>query len=118
MAIEKSQMRKFCQKLPNDLNETIHKKVVTMLAMQKHVNVADTKVYDTNVINSSVIGRKVDVKDVHSHELPPVPTSLFEATGELRATTSKLSLKRQLRAKLSFRKSPETAISIIDLYFG
>ena len=92
VAIGESQMREFCQKLPNGSNETIHKEVVTMLAMKKHVNVADTKVYDTNVIYSRVIGlqasgREVYVKAVLSHELAPVPTSLFGATGDMRAAT-------------------------------
>ena len=69
-------MNTFSEKLPGGLNNTIHKTVVTMVALKKHVKVCDTKVYDMNVIYSRVIGlqangRDIDIRGVLSHELAP-----------------------------------------------
>ena len=104
-------MNTFSQKLPGGLNDTIHKTVVTMVALKKHVKVGDTKVYDMNVIYSRVIGlqasgRDIDIRDVLSHELAPMPTSMFDTAGEMRPATSKSSLKRQLQVEVSARTSP------------
>ena len=83
------------------------------------VNVGDTKVYDTNGIYYRVIelqasGRYVNIKDVLSHELAPVPTSMFGATGEMKTATSNSTLKRQLPVELSARTSSNTAAYAID----
>ena len=87
VALRKTLMCEFGEKLPDGLHETIHKTVTTMVAAKKHVNVGGTKVYDMNIIYSRVIGlqasgRDFDIKDVLSYELAPVPTSMFETTGE------------------------------------
>ena len=79
------QMNDLSRRLPGGFHETIHKKVITMVATKKHVSVGDAKVYDTNVIYSRVIelqasGREVDIKDVISHELGPVPKSMLSST--------------------------------------
>ena len=114
------QMCEFGENLPDGLHETIHKTVTTMVATKKHVNVGGSKVYDMNIIYSRVIGqqssgRDVDIKDVLSYELAPVPTSMFDSTGEMRAATSKSSLKRQLLVEVSARTSAsETSVVVID----
>ena len=114
------QMCEFGENLPDGLHETIHKTVTTMVATKKHVNVGGSKVYDMNIIYSRVIGqqssgRDVDIKDVLSYELAPVPTSMFDPTGEMRAATSKSSLKRQLLVEVSARTSEsETSVVVID----
>ena len=112
-------MKDFCQKLPQGLYDDIQKKVITMAVSKKHVNVGETKVCDPNMIYSRVMGLQasghdVNLQDVLSHELAPFPTSMFEPTGEMRAATSKSSLKRQLQVEVSARTSSEIAITIID----
>ena len=54
-----------------------------MAVMNKSVPGGDTKVYDMNAIYSSVIGllasgREIDLKDLFSHELAPVPAVMFK----------------------------------------
>ena len=113
-------MCEFGEKLPDGLHETTYKTVTTMVAAKKHVNVGGTKVYDMNIIYSRVIGlqasgRDFDIKDVLSYELAPVPTSMFETTGEMRAATSKSSLKRQLQVEVSARTiASDTSVVVID----
>ena len=65
---------------------TISKKVTTMAVTNKPVPVGDTKVHDINAIYSSVIGlpasgREIDLKDLFSHELAPVPVAMFNENG-------------------------------------
>ncbi|KAG1714434.1 hypothetical protein GQR58_001383 [Nymphon striatum] len=64
---------------PEGFNSTISKKVETMVASCKSVKISGSKVYDLNAIYSRVIAllssdRDVDVNDVFSYELAPVPT--------------------------------------------
>ena len=114
------QMCEFGEKLPDGFHETIHKTVTTMVATKKHVNVGGIKVYDMNVIYSRIIGqqasgRDVDIKAVLSYELAPVPTSMFDPTGEMRAATSKSSFKQQLQVEVSARTTvSETSVVVID----
>jgi len=114
-----NQMREFSKRLPEGLHDPINKKVITMVEIKRRVTVDNAKVYDTNTIYSRVIGlqasgREVNIKDVLSYELAPVPMSMFESTGEMRAATSKSSLKRQLQVEVSTKTSNNVTISIID----
>ena len=52
--------------------------------------------------------------DVLSHELAPVPTSIFEAMGENRSTTTKAILKNKLKVEMSARTVQEADVTIID----
>lgn len=106
VTIGTEQMIVFESRLPEGLYETITKKVVTMDHARKHVKVEAVKVFDTNLIYSRVIGlqasgRDVDIKDVLGHELAPVPTSMFDDTGEMRIAKSKSTLKKILQVEVS-----------------
>ena len=81
-------MNVFESRLPQGLYETITKRVVTMDHAKKPVKVGAVKVFDTNLIYSRVIGIQarewdIDIKDVLGHELAPVPTSMFDDTGDI-----------------------------------
>ena len=96
------QMEVFESRLPQGLYETITKKVVTVDYARKHVKVGAMKVFDTNLIYSRVIdlqasGRYTDNKDVLGHELAPVPTSMFDDTGDMSIAKSKSTLKKILQ---------------------
>jgi len=76
------------------------KKVTTTAVTNQSVPVGDTKVYDMNAIYSSVIellasGREIDLKDLFSHELAPVPAAMFNENG-MKICKTKSVLKRNL----------------------
>ncbi len=85
-------MQEFENSLPTGFNGTINKKVETMAVNKR-------KLYDTNLIYSRVIGlqassREVDINDILSHELSPIPTSMFTEDGEMRISKAKSLLKK------------------------
>ena len=76
---------------------------------KKSIKVGAVKVYDTNLIYSRVIGlqdsdRPVDIADLLSHELAPVPSALFTDKGELRTASVKSVLKTNTAQLLSARE--------------
>ena len=77
-----------------------------MLSSKKHVKIGNTKVYDTVLICSRVMGlqmsgRDIDIKNVVQHELAPIPTALFDESGNLRITKTKSTLKKKLQVEKS-----------------
>ena len=83
-------MSKFESSLPQGFDEKISKTVVTQSEGRKHLKIGETKVYDTTLIFSRVIGLQassrdsVDINEALSYELAPVPTSMFTDTGDLK----------------------------------
>jgi hypothetical protein len=74
---------------PNKFNDTISKRVTTIADGKKHTKIGTKKIFDTSVIYSRVIGiqassRDIAIENVLSHELSPVPTSMFDDSGVLR----------------------------------
>ncbi len=98
---------------------TIHKPVQTMSLTKKHVSVGQEKVFDTNLIYSRVIGlqasnRQVDITNVLSHELAPIPTAMFTDSGEMRITKAKSALKNLLQVTIPTRTAEHTSVTVID----
>ena len=56
VSIGTSQMRVFENSWPDEFHSAIQKKVITMAATKKSVQLRQTKVYDTNLISSHVMG--------------------------------------------------------------
>lgn len=114
------QFKEFESKLPEGFYDTISMKVETMAVMKKSIDVGDTKVYDTNLIYSRVIGlqgssREVSLSNVLSYELSPVPTALFDDSGEMRTAKSKSELKKQIKVEVSARHAlQEPSCTVID----
>ena len=85
----------------------ISKKVTTMEVTRKHVKIGTTKIFNTTVIYSRVIGlqassrESIDIKDLLSYELAPVPTAMFTDSGDMRIGKTKAQLKTQLKLELS-----------------
>ena len=103
---------------PEGFYSTISKKVETMVASHKSVQIGDSKVYDRNAIYSRVIAllssdRDIDVKDVFSYELAPVPTAMFSEKG-MRIGKSKHILKRLFQVEVSRRSAGDADITVID----
>ena len=95
-------------------------KVVTMAATKKSLKVGDTKVYNTELIYSRVIGlqassRDVSINEVMSCELSPIPTALFSDSGEMRIAKSKSALKNLTKVDVSARHATQdSTCTVID----
>ena len=73
--------------LPTGFWKTIERKIKTMTVTNKGIAVGSKVLYDIQLIFSRVIrlqasAREVDFKDVLSYELVPIPTALFDDSGE------------------------------------
>ena len=95
--------------------EILVKPVLLMMACEK---IGDYKVYDFNAIYSKVIAllssdRDVDVNDVFSYELAPVPTAVFMKDG-MRICKAKSKLKRSLQIDVSRRNAGDADATVID----
>ena len=89
-----------------------------MAASCKSVQIGESKVCDLNAIYSRVIAllasdRDIDVNNVLSYELAPIPTSMFTKDGML-ICKSKSSLKRSLQIEVSRRKAGVADVTVID----
>ena len=86
---------------PEGFYQVIPRRVITMSVTKRQIKVDKMSVYDTELIYSRVIGlqssRDISMKDVLEYELSPVPTSLFEDSGEMRTPKAKSTLKRKLQ---------------------
>ena len=114
------QMNEFDGSLPAGFHGTIEKRFISMAETKKSVKVRGVKIYDTNLIYSRVIGlqasnRPVDIDDVLSYELAPVPTALFTESGEMRDAKAKSVLKSNTQKLLSTRRAQENIdVLVID----
>ena len=87
VSIGHSQQIDFENDLPTGFWDSIGKKVKTMAITKKGIAIGPKVLYDTQLILSRMIGlqassREVDFKDVLSYELAPIPTALFDDSGE------------------------------------
>lgn len=106
--IGRNQMNEFENGWPEYFYERIPQQVKTMSATKKSILVDTAKVCDTEIIYSRIIGlqassRGINVEKVLSHELSPIPTSLFDDFGEMRLCKAKSKLKTLLMEDLSSR---------------
>ena len=96
VVIGTKQMQEFEKGWPEGFRSTIAKKVKTVSDSKKHIKVGSQRVYDTSVIYSRVIGIQAssrDIKKVLSHQLAPVPTSMFYDSGTMRICKEKSDVK-------------------------
>ncbi|KAG0710302.1 hypothetical protein GWK47_023103 [Chionoecetes opilio] len=118
VALGKEQMKQFEAGWPESFHEPLSNKVVTMSINKKRIQLGSADCFDTNLIYSRVMGlvssRDIDLKELFSHELAPVPTSMFEDNGDMRITKSKSSLKQKLRLEQSSRILPAPETTVID----
>ncbi len=118
-----SSLRQVGQKLSMSLCQT---KWLPCLSPRnvKPIKLGSADCFDTNLIYSRVMGlmssREVDLTDVFSHELAPVPPSMFEDSGDMRITKSKSTLKRKLQVEQSSRTLPthETSLLTAVRFYG
>lgn len=109
----KKKMSEYESGWPTGFYNTISKGVKTIADRKKHIKIGSKKLYDTTIIYSRVIGiqassRNIDVQDVMSHELSPVPTSMFQDSGKMRLCKTKADLKNRLARLESSRVAAAT----------
>ena len=112
-------MSTYSDNLPGGFYSTIRKEVVTMSAAQKSMYIGDSKVMDTNLIYSRIIGlqassRDIDIKDFLNHELAPVPTAMFNESGDMRTATAKSTLMANLKVEVMDRQIEKVGTVFID----
>ena len=109
-------MKTFEASLPTGFYDTISKKVVTMEASKKYVKIGGKMMVNTELLFARVTGlhgssrEPIDIKELLTHELSPVPTSMFTATGDMRIGKAKSQLKKQLQVDISSCKALEDAM--------
>ena len=111
-----SQMKEIEQSWPENFHGTISKKNETMATLKKHIKVSDGKVFDTNLIYTRVIGlqassREIDINHILNHELAPVPTSMFEDSGDMRIRKTKSLLQVEVSTR---HTSSQISCLVID----
>ena len=116
--IGKEQRKRFDCSLPGGFYESIKKEVTTMSITKKSIKVGDVDVYDTDVIFARVMcllnTGQVNLEDVFSYELSPVPVSLFKENGEMRINENKSDLKQTLKVDVSGRVQNKADAVIFD----
>ncbi|KAL8560458.1 hypothetical protein ACOMHN_054361 [Nucella lapillus] len=79
----------------------------------------DIKAIDTGFIYARVLGimassrEPVSIEALFSHELAPLPTALFDETGDMR-TTSKAVLKNKINIVCGVRNKPSPSVVVLD----
>ena len=96
------------------------KRITTISDCKKHIKIGTEKIFDTTVIYSRVIGiqassRDINIKNVLTHELARVPTSMFDASGMMRICKSKSNFKNHLLKETSSRCAVSSvAATVLD----
>ena len=95
--------------------------VITMDVTIKHVHIGAAKIFNTTLQFSRVIELQassretIDIQNLLSYELAPVPTSMFTYSGDMRIGMSKAQQYTQSQIELSTRKaSQEIQCRVLD----
>ena len=104
-------LSKFKAKLPSGFHESIRKEVITMENTKKSMKLGDTAVYDPERLYARMKKRDLNLEDVFSHELCPVPSALFDDYTDMRKS-SKAALVSKV-AKFC-EKPPLSETEIVD----
>ena len=101
-------MKEFENGWPKNFNDKLSRVVKTQVESGKYIKVGYTKVINTELIYTRVIGiqassQEIDIKQLLSYELSPVPTAMFSESGEMRVAKAKSVLKKVLQKEVSSR---------------
>ena len=111
-------MLEFNHNLPEGFRFRFSNKVITMANRKKSKKNGETnEIYNTELIFSRIMyllsSRQIKLESIFHYELAPVPTSIFQDSGEPRFTKSKSVLKNKLKIEVSPRNLNPDAV-IID----
>ena len=101
-------MKEFENGWPKNFNDKLSRVVKTQVESGKYIKVGYTKVFNTELIYARVIefqasSQEIDIKQLLSYELSPVPTAMFSESGEMRVAKAKSVLKKVLQKEVSSR---------------
>ena len=100
------QMKAFGNLWAENFNDKLSCVVKIQVELRKYIKVGDTKVFNTELFYTRVISiqessREIDIKQLPSYELSPVPTKMFSEFGEMRVAEAKSALKKVLQKEVS-----------------
>ena len=112
------QMKEFRNGWSKKFNDKLSCVVKTQVEFRKYIKVGDTKVFNTELVYTRVIGiqassREIDIKQLLSFELSPVPTAMFSEFGEMKVAKAKSVLKQVLQKEVSSRFIKETISTVV-----
>ena len=113
-------MKQFESKWPEGFDTQSSKVIATQAETKKQLKVGETKVFDTNLIYTRVIGLQassydIDINRILAHELSPVPTSMFTDMADMKICTAKSVLKKLLQSTVSTRHlETQTSCNVTD----
>ena len=81
-----------------------------MSVNRKALKIGSTRVVDLGLHQS----RGIQLDKVLHHELPPLPTSMFDETGIMRLSTTKSTLKNKLQVEVPWRLTHEPQATIMN----
>ena len=95
------QMKEFKNGWLKNFNDKLSLVIKTHVEFRKYIKVGHTKAFTTELIYTRFIGiqgssREVDIKQLLSYELSPVPTSIFLESDEMSVAKTKSVLKKVL----------------------
>ena len=118
VSIGMDSMQAYESQLPQGFHDKISNPVVTMATTRKSTQLGATKTFDTEVIFNRTLGvigsGEFDLHDLFSHELGPIPTSLFLDDGSMRPASSKSKLKNSLQVEESSRTMVIPDLVVLD----
>ncbi len=118
LQIGQQSMHTYEEKLPEGFYSAISSPVIYMSNRRKHVQVGPVMTYDTDFIFNRTLGLlasgDIDLQNLFSYELAPIPTSLFMEDGGLRPATAKSKLKNCLQVEHSSRTLTRADVVVVD----
>ena len=108
----KEQMEKFEESWPDSFYTPIQKVVNTMADAKKHMKISESNI-NTEAIYARAMSlqkssREINIRELMSYELSPVPTAFFDDQCEMRITKAKATLKNALKVETDEQTAPDT----------
>ena len=120
VGIAKKQASAFQESLPEGYWHSIPRQIKNLSESKKHFkSTQGVQLYDTELIYSRAMAlqsttRNIDAKTLLSHELAPIPMSMFESSGEMRLCSTKSDLKSDTQVTQSERTTENIDCLILD----
>ncbi len=97
--IGRQQMQTFVEKFPDSFHKTISKQVHMLKSEKKGIHFGHTQVFNTEAIYARIMCLISLGQTTLQTELSPVPTSLFQDSGDMRFAKTKSVLKANLEVQ-------------------
>ena len=99
------QIKSFVKELPSGFHKAIPKQVRLLKSQKKGVCIGDVEIFNTEAIYARIMRPitlgQTTLETALKHELSPVPTALFQDSGDMRFAKAKSTLKTSLEVQVS-----------------